>query len=246
METFIPHLVELRARLIRCMIAFLVVFGAFCVFPGCGAVYDLLASPLTSTMPEGSKMIAVGVITPFMVPLKVTAFAAFLVALPVFMWQAWGFVAPALFEREKKLLLPLTVSAFGLFIGGMAFCHFFVFGQVFRFIAEFAPKGVQASPDIESYLSFVTSMYLAFGAAFEVPVAVVLLARFGVVTVEKLREWRGYFVVAAFVVAAILTPPDVMSQLSLAIPMCLLYELGIIAAGLVCRPASPETSETAV
>lgn len=233
MDSVIPHLVELRGRLIRCMVAFVVVFGALCVYPGCGAIYDLLATPLTSTMPEGTRMIAVGVITPFVVPLKVTAFAAFLLTLPVFMWQAWGFFAPALFENEKRLILPMTIAASGLFLGGMAFCHFLVFGQVFRFIAEFAPKGVQASPDIESYLSFVTSMYLAFGVAFEVPVAVVLLVRLGVVTVERLQKWRGYFIVAAFVVAAILTPPDVMSQLSLAIPMCLLYEIGILAARMI-------------
>ena len=156
--------------------------------------------------------------------------AAFLLALPVVLYQVWAFVAPGLYAHEKKLVLPLVVSSTVLFFIGVAFCYFFVFGQVFKFIQSFAPKSITAAPDIEAYLSFVLSMFLAFGLAFEVPVAVVVLARLGIVNVEKLKAFRGYFIVLAFVIAAIVTPPDVVSQLSLAIPMCLLYELGIWAA----------------
>jgi sec-independent protein translocase protein TatC len=156
--------------------------------------------------------------------------AAFLLALPVVLYQVWAFVAPGLYSHEKRLVVPLVVSSTVLFFIGVAFCYFFVFGQVFKFIQSFAPKSITAAPDIEAYLSFVLSMFLAFGLAFEVPVAVVVLARLGMVTVEKLKAFRGYFIVLAFVIAAIVTPPDVVSQLSLAIPMCLLYELGIWAA----------------
>jgi len=237
-DSIVPHLVEMRDRLLRCLAAFVIAFAVLCAYPGSAAIYDALASPMISAMPHGSKMIAIGVLSPFMVPLKVTAFAAFLLALPYVLFQAWGFFAPALFETERRIALPLVVSSVLLFLAGMAFCHFAVFGQVFRFLVEFAPEGVQASPDIESHLSFVTSMFLAFGVAFEVPVAVVALAKIGIVTVERLKEWRGYFIVAAFVVAAVLTPPDVVSQLSLAIPMCLLYELGILVAKLVVSSGS--------
>src|SRR6185295_9361730 len=169
------------------------------------------------------------VISPFLVPLKITLMAAFLVALPVVLYQAWAFVAPGLYMHEKKLVLPLVVSSTLLFFVGVAFCYFFVFGKVFAFIQSFAPKSITAAPDIEAYLSFVMTMFIAFGAAFEVPVVVVVLARIGIVSVEKLRAFRGYFIVVAFIVAAVITPPDVVSQLSLAIPMCLLYEVGIIA-----------------
>jgi sec-independent protein translocase protein TatC len=179
-----------------------------------------------------------------MVPLKILMMAAFLIALPVVLYQLWAFIAPGLYAHEKKLVMPLVISSTLLFFIGVAFCYFFVFGQVFKFIQGFAPKSITAAPDIEAYLSFVLSMFLAFGMTFEVPIAVVVLARMGVVSVAKLKEFRGYFVVLAFVVAAVVTPPDVVSQLALAIPMCILYELGIWAAQIFIKhtqaPAEPE------
>jgi sec-independent protein translocase protein TatC len=236
-ESFISHLVELRDRLLRSVIAIAVMVGILAIYPGPAAIYDFLAAPLTAALPEGTNMIAIGVITPFMVPLKVTAMLAFVLALPFILYQAWSFIAPGLYAHEKRLGIPLIVSSTLLFIVGMAFCYYFVFGQVFSFISSFAPKSITPAPDIEAYLSFVMTMFLAFGFAFEVPVALVVMVKLGVVSVEKLKEWRSYFIVGAFVVAAVVTPPDVVSQLSLAIPMCLLYELGILAARLVSRPA---------
>lgn len=237
-ESFISHLVELRDRLLRSLIAIAVVLAALCIYPGPGQIYDILAAPLTKALPEGTKMVAIGVITPFMVPLKVTAMVAFVFSLPFILYQAWAFIAPGLYAHEKRLGIPLIISSTLLFILGMSFCYFFVFGQVFSFIASFAPKSITPAPDIEAYLSFVMTMFLAFGIAFEVPVALVVLVKLGVVTVEKLKEWRSYFIVGAFVVAAVVTPPDVVSQLALAIPMCLLYEMGILASRLVSRPAT--------
>ena len=236
-ESFISHLVELRDRLLRSLIAVAVVLAGLCIYPGPGAIYDILAAPLTAALPEGTKMVAIGVITPFMVPLKVTAMVAFVLALPFILYQAWAFIAPGLYAHEKRLGIPLIISSTLLFMLGMAFCYFFVFGQVFSFIAGFAPKSITPAPDIEAYLSFVMTMFLAFGIAFEVPVALVVLVKLGVVSVDKLKEWRSYFIVGAFVVAAVVTPPDVVSQLALAIPMCLLYELGIFAARFVAQRA---------
>lgn len=228
-DSLISHLIELRNRLLRALMAFAVAFLLLCLYPGPGVIYDWLALPLTQALPEGTKMVAIGVITPFMVPLKVTAVLAFIVSLPFSLYQVWAFVAPGLYAEERRLGLPLVIAASLLFLLGMAFCYFFVFGQVFAFIASFAPKSITPAPDIEAYLSFVMTMFVAFGLSFEVPVALVLLARFGVVSLEKLREWRSYFIVGAFIVAAIVTPPDVVSQLALAIPMCLLYEIGLLA-----------------
>ena len=222
-----------------------VVFGALCLWPGPGGLYDLLAAPLVAHLPKGTTLIATNVISPFIVPLKITLMAAFLVALPVVLYQVWAFVAPGLYSHEKKLVLPLVVSSTVLFIAGVAFCYFFVFGQVFAFIQGFAPKSITAAPDIEAYLSFVMTMFIAFGATFEVPVAVVVLARMGIVSVEKLKEWRGYFIVVAFIVAAVITPPDVVSQLSLAIPMCLLYEVGIWAAKVFIKHTQAPDAEAA-
>ena len=194
-------------------------------------------------------MIATNVISPFVVPLKITLMAAFMIALPVVLSQVWAFVAPGLYTHEKKLVLPLVLSSTLLFLLGVGFCYFFVFGQVFKFIQSFAPKSITAAPDIEAYLSFVLSMFLAFGLSFEVPIAVVVLARMGIVSVQKLREFRGYFIVIAFVIAAIVTPPDVVSQLSLAVPMCLLYEVGIWAAQIFIKhtqaPEEPGESASA-
>ncbi len=232
---FVSHLVELRDRLLRALIAVGIAFGVLMVWPGAATLYDWLAAPLVANLPQGSTMIATNVISPFIVPLKITLLAAFLVALPVVLYQLWAFVAPGLYSHEKRLVLPLVVSSTLLFFLGVAFSYFFVFGKVFRFIQGFAPKSITAAPDIEAYLSFVMTMFIAFGSAFEVPVAVVLLVRLGVVTVEQLKHWRGYFIVGAFIVSAIITPPDVVSQLALAIPMCLLYEAGIYAAKLFGR-----------
>ena len=232
-DTFISHLVELRDRLLRAIAAVLVLFVVLFLYPGSGAIYDFLAHPLMAALPEGSKMIATGVITPFMVPMKVTALVAFMIALPYVLYQAWAFVAPGLYEHEKKLALPMIVAGSVLFLIGVAFCYYFVFGTVFRFINDFAPKSITPAPDIEAYFSFVITMFLAFGVTFEIPIVLIILVRAGVVTVEKLREARPYFIVGAFVVAAIVTPPDVLSQLLLAVPMCLLYEAGLFFARFI-------------
>ena len=234
-QPFVTHLVELRDRLIRAVIAVGVAFGALALWPGPADLYDLLAAPLVAHLPEGTTLIATNVISPFLVPLKITLMAAFLLALPFVLYQVWAFVAPGLYTHEKRLVLPLVVSSSILFLVGVAFSYFFVIPQVSKFIQSFAPKSITAAPDIEQYLGFVLTMFIAFGAAFEVPVVVVVLARMGIVTIEKLKAFRSYFIVLAFIVAAIVTPPDVISQLALAIPMCLLYEIGIWAARIFIK-----------
>ncbi|MEY4643845.1 MAG: twin-arginine translocase subunit TatC [Hylemonella sp.] len=239
-QPFVQHLIELRDRLVKSMVAMAIMTALLALYPGPGALYDLLAAPLVAHLPKGATLIATSVISPFMVPLKIMLMAAFLLALPVILHQAWAFVAPGLYANEKKLVLPLVISSTFLFFVGVAFCYFFVFGQVFSFIQGFAPKSITAAPDIEAYLSFVLTMFLAFGLAFEVPVVVVVLVKMGVVSLEKLKDFRGYFIVLAFVVAAIVTPPDVVSQLALAIPMCLLYELGLWAAQLFTKKTKSE------
>ena len=238
-QPFVQHLMELRDRLVKALIAVGIAAALLFFFPGPGTLYDWLAAPLVAHLPKGATLIATSVISPFMVPLKILLMAAFLLALPFVLWQVWAFVAPGLYSHEKKLVLPLVVSSTLLFFVGVCFCYFFVFGQVFSFIQSFAPKSITAAPDIEAYLGFVLTMFLAFGLAFEVPIVVIVLARMGIVSVAKLREFRGYFIVLAFVIAAVVTPPDVISQLALAVPMCLLYEVGIIAAGWFAkaRPA---------
>jgi sec-independent protein translocase protein TatC len=241
-ESFISHLVELRSRLMRATGVVLAIFLVAVFWPGSGAIYDFLALPLMGALPEGAKMIATGVITPFMVPMKVTALAAFVVALPYVLYQAWAFVAPGLYENEKKLALPLVVASTVLFVLGMAFCYYFVFGRVFAFIHDFAPKSITPAPDIEAYFSFVITMFLAFGVTFEIPVVVIVLVRMGIVSLEKLREARPYVIVGAFVVAAVVTPPDVLSQFMLAVPMCILYEAGIFLSRFV-TPRAKEDSE---
>ncbi len=234
-DTFISHLVELRDRLVKASIGIAIACAALFFWPGPSQVYDLLAAPMVASLPAGSTMIATGVISPFLVPMKVTLLLAFIIALPWVFYQLWAFVAPGLYAHEKRLVLPLVISSSLLFIGGVAFCYFFVFGRVFQFIGEFAPKSIAVTPDIENYLDFVMSMCLAFGATFEVPVVVVILVRMGIVSIAKLKEIRSYVIVGAFVIAAIVTPPDVVSQLALAIPMCLLYELGILVAPMFAR-----------
>jgi sec-independent protein translocase protein TatC len=238
-QPFVTHLIELRDRLLWAVAAVAIACGVLALYPGPGELYDILAAPLIVHLPKGATLIATSVISPFMVPLKILLMSAFLIALPVVLYQVWAFVAPGLYAHEKKLVMPLVVSSTLLFFTGVAFCYFFVFGQVFSFIQSFAPKSITAAPDIEAYLSFVLSMFLAFGLAFEVPVAVVVLARMEVVTIQKLKDFRGYFVVLAFVIAAVVTPPDVVSQLALAIPMCLLYELGIWAAQIFIKHTQP-------
>ena len=242
-QPFVAHLMELRDRLIKSIVAVGVVAAALAVYPGPGQLYDILAAPLVAHLPQGATMIATSVISPFMVSLKILLMAAFLIALPVVLYQLWAFVAPGLYSHEKRLVLPLVISSTALFFAGVGFCYFLVFGKVFAFIQSFAPKSITAAPDIEAYLSFVMTMFLAFGLAFEVPIAVVVLARVGVVTIEQLKHFRGYFIVLAFVVAAIVTPPDVVSQLALAIPMCVLYEVGIWAARLFIKHTQAPADE---
>jgi sec-independent protein translocase protein TatC len=244
-QPFVSHLVELRDRLIRATLAVGMCFAVLSFWPGPAHLYDLLAAPLVAHLPKGATLIATNVISPFLVPLKITLMAAFMLALPVVLYQAWAFVAPGLYTHEKKLVLPLVVSSTLLFFLGVAFCYFFVFGKVFTFIQSFAPKSITAAPDIEAYLSFVLTMFIAFGSAFEVPVVVVVLARIGLVSIEKLKAFRAYFIVLAFVIAAVLTPPDVVSQLALAIPMCLLYEVGIWAAQIFIKHTQAPAEEKA-
>ena len=198
---------------------------------------------MTANLPPGTKLIATNVFSPFMVPLKITLMAGFLVALPFVLYQVWAFVAPGLYSHEKRMVAPLVVSSTLLFFTGVAFCYYIVIPALTKFIVSMTPASVSAAPDIEQYFGTVLTLFLVFGIAFEVPVAVVVLARIGIVTIQQLRAWRGYFIVGAFVVAAVVTPPDVVSQLSLAIPMCILYELGIIVAALWIKQPKPEEDE---
>lgn len=226
--SFISHLVELRDRLVRISAVVIIVFLG--LMPFASTIFDLLAAPMMQALPAGSRMIATGVITPFLIPVKITLVVALLISLPWVLYQLWAFVAPGLYAHEKKLIAPLVVGSSALFMAGVAFCYFFVFRVVFSFVNQFAPKSIAVAPDIESYLDFVLTMFLAFGVTFEVPVIVVVMVRMGLVTVAKLKEIRPYVIVAAFVIAAIVTPPDVTSQLLLAIPMCLLFEVGLLIA----------------
>lgn len=242
-QSFFSHLIELRTRVIRMLIAVLAVFVVLTIYPGTGAVYDFLAQPMISTLPENHTMIATGVITPFLVPLKVTLLVAFVIALPVVLYQAWAFIAPGLYMHEKRLVLPLILSSTLLFFLGMLFCYYVVFNTVFQFISMVAPDSITVAPDIAAYLSFVMTMFLAFGLTFQVPVAVVVLVSFGAVSVEKLKSIRGYVIVGSFVLAAVVTPPDVISQLLMAIPLCLLYELGIFLCRFIKKRKPSTESE---
>jgi sec-independent protein translocase protein TatC len=237
-DTFISHLIELRSRLIKSMLAIIVIF--VCLFPWASTLYGLLARPMLAALPAGGQMIATDVTTPFFVPMKVAAMAAFLIALPYVLYQLWAFVAPGLYTHEKKLVVPLIVSSTVLFIVGMAFAYFLVFPVVFGFMAKAAPVGVAVMTDIDKYLGFVLTMFVAFGITFEVPVIVIVLVRMGVVSLAKLREARPYAIVGAFVIGAIFTPPDVVSQCLLAIPLWLLYELGMLLARFVSTAKPPE------
>lgn len=229
-QPFVSHLIELRDRLLKAVYGVAAVFLILALYPGPSAMYDLLAQPLVAALPQGSKMIAVGVVSPFLIPIKVTALAGLGVALPWVLYQVWAFVAPGLYQHEQRLVYPLVVTSTVLFYTGVAFCYFFVFGQAFPAIQSMAPQSVAVSPDIEAYLDFVMTMFLAFGVAFEVPIAVIILARLEIVTLDQLRSYRRYFWVAAAIVSALVTPPDAVSMIALLVPMGLLYEMGIVAA----------------
>jgi sec-independent protein translocase protein TatC len=224
----IDHLIELRARLLRAVVGLVIVFVAF--LPFANKLYAWLAKPLLAKLPAGGQLIAYDPAGGFFVPVKLAFFAALFATVPWLLYQAWAFVAPGLYQREKKLALPLLASAVSLFYAGCAFAYFLVLPSVFGFLSQFTPSVVAMTPDIGKYLDFVLVIFLAFGASFELPVALVILALLGWVTPQQLRESRGYAIVGVFVIAAIITPPDVVSQLLLAIPMCILYEIGILAA----------------
>lgn len=237
-ETFISHLIELRSRLLRSIVAVVIVL--LCLVPWAKQIYAALAAPLMRALPPGATMIATDVTGTFLVPLKVTLMAAFLLALPFVLWQVWAFVAPGLYQHERRLALPVLASSFVCFVAGMAFAYFAVFPIAFGFFAGYAPAGVTMMTDIDKYLSFVLTMFIAFGITFETPVVVIVLVRFRVVSLDKLRGIRPYVIVGATVIGAIFTPPDVVSQLLLAIPLWLLYELGLVLARFVEPPATEE------
>lgn len=237
-DSFMSHLIELRDRLLRCVIALLLVF--VCLFPWASELYNFLAQPMLASLPAGGQLIATEVTAPFFVPVKVTMMAALVIALPYLLYQIWAFVAPGLYVHEKKLVVPLIVTSTLLFLCGMAFAYFLVFPVVFHFMVSVAPQGVAVMTDIGKYLDFVLSLFLAFGVTFEVPVAVVILVKMGMVSVAKLKEIRPYVVVGAFVIGAIFTPPDVVSQIMLAVPLWILYEIGILVAQWLVKPAASE------
>ena len=240
-ETFISHLIEMRDRLLRAVLAVVVIF--VCLFPWAQDLYALLAEPLLAALPKGGQMIATEVTTPFFVPVKVTLMAAFLLAMPWVFYQAWAFVAPGLYQHEKRIGVPLVIASVILFLLGMAFAYFLVFPIVFGFIVGVAPEGVAVMTDIGKYLDFVMTLFIAFGITFEVPVAVVLLVKMGMVTIAKLREIRPYVIVGAFVIGAVFTPPDIISQFMLAVPLWVLYEAGIIVAALISKPKTESESD---
>ncbi len=224
-QPLVSHLIELRSRLVKAALAVIICFLA--LSPFMKQIFDYLSEPLMVALPQGAKLLATGVVAPFFVPLKVTLFIAFLIALPIVLYQVWAYIAPALYRREKRLALPILVSSLVMFALGMLYCYFVVFRVVFRFIAGFSPESVNFAPDIDSYFSFVLTMFLAFGMTFEVPIIVVVLNRVGFATYEKLCKCRPYVVVGAFILAAIFTPPDALSQILLAVPLVLLFQIGI-------------------
>ncbi len=242
-QPFVQHLIELRDRMLYAIAGIVVCMILLAIWPGPSGLIDLIAVPIRNHMPPDMKLIAVGVFTPFFVPLKVLMMAGLLMALPWVMYQLWAFVAPGLYAHEKRFAIPLIVFGSGLAYIGIAFVQFFVLDKMFGFIQGFTPESVNATPDIASYVEAILSLYLAFGLAFQVPIVVMLLVRFEMVTVEKLKEFRGYFIVVAFVIAAIVTPPDVISQIALAVPMIVLYELGIIGSRWFAKSTkAPEAS----
>ncbi len=242
-EPFISHLIELRSRLIRSIIAVLAVF--LCLVNWARDIYSLLAQPMLAALPQGGHMIATDVAGAFFVPMKVTLMLSFLIALPYVLYQAWSFVAPGLYAKERKMTAPLLVASVMLFFCGMSFAFFVVFPTVFTFVNKFAPEGVSVMTDIDKYLTFVLTTFLAFGMTFEVPVIVIVLVKAGIVSIAKLKEVRSYVIVGAFVISAIFTPPDVLSQFLMSIPLCLLYEACIIAASIMVKSQRGSTSESA-
>ncbi|MDP1926787.1 MAG: twin-arginine translocase subunit TatC [Thiobacillus sp.] len=238
-DGFISHLIEMRDRLLRAVLAIVLIF--ICLFPWAQDLYALLAQPMLAALPKGGQMIATDVTTPFFVPIKVTMMAAFLLALPWVFYQVWAFVAPGLYQHEKRLGAPLVVASVILFLTGMAFAYFLVFPVVFGFVVGVAPVGVAVMTDIGKYLDFVMTLFIAFGITFEVPVAVVLLVKMNMVSVAKLREIRPYVIVGAFVIGAIFTPPDIISQFMLAVPLWVLYEAGIIVAAMITKRKADES-----
>lgn len=243
-QPFVQHLMELRDRLLYGMAGLGICMVLLAIWPGPSGLIDLIAVPIRAHMPPDAKLIAVGVFSPFFIPLKVLAMAALLLSLPWWMYQIWAFVAPGLYSNEKRFAVPLIVLGSSLAYVGIAFVQFFVLDRMFGFIQQFTPESVAATPDIASYVEAILSLYLAFGLAFQVPIVVVLLVKMNMVSVKQLKDFRGYFIVVAFVIAAIVTPPDVISQLALAVPMCLLYELGIWGAHwFIKRPADADGSE---
>jgi len=239
-DTFISHLIELRDRIIRAGASVIVVFLALVYWAP--NIFHLLARPLLQNLPKDGRLIVTDVTGSFFVPMKVTMMVALVIALPVVLYQIWAFIAPGLYQHEKRLVLPLVSSSYLLFLCGMSFAYFLVFPTIFRVMAHYnAPLGAQMSTDIDKYLSFALTTFLAFGMTFEVPIVVVLLVRMGILSIAKLKQIRPYVVVGAFVVAAVVTPPDVFSQLILAIPLILLYEVGIVAAWLLVRQSKQKS-----
>ncbi|WP_371193637.1 twin-arginine translocase subunit TatC [Glaciecola sp. SC05] len=240
-STFISHLIELRTRILRALLAVLVVF--VCLFYFAQDLYTYLAQPLLASMPEGSNMIATDVASPFLAPFKLTLVLSFFIAIPVVLYQVWGFVAPGLYRNEKKMVAPLLISSTLLFYSGMAFAYFVVFPLAFMFFNSVAPEGVLISTDISSYLNFVLKLFFAFGVAFEIPVAIILMCWTGVTTPDNLRKKRPYVIVGVFVVGMLLTPPDIISQTLLALPMWLLFEIGVIVGSFYTKKQTPEEQE---
>ncbi len=232
-QTFITHLIELRDRLLHAAIVWIVLF--VCLFPFANDLYSVLAQPLLSKLPQGGQMIATEVVTPFFVPIKVAMMTAFLGAMPYILYQIWAFVAPGLYRHEQKVILPLVAASVILFLCGMAFAYFLVFPIVFGFVVGIAPEGVAVMTDINKYLDFVLTLFMAFGVTFEVPIVVIALALMGVVEVEQFKQGRPYVIVGAFVIGAIFTPPDIISQIMLALPLWLLYEAGVLIAAMLVR-----------
>jgi len=243
-QPFVQHLIELRDRILYAIGGIAVCMVLLAIWPGPSGLIDLIAVPIRNHMPPDTKLIAVGVFSPFFVPLKVLVMAGVLLALPWVMYQLWAFVAPGLYSHEKRFAIPLIVFGSGLAYLGIAFVQFFVLDKMFGFIQGFTPESVNATPDIASYVEAILSLYLAFGLAFQVPIVVMLLVRFNMVTVEQLKSFRGYFIVVAFVIAAVVTPPDVISQIALAVPMCILYEVGILGAKWFARVSKAPDTET--
>lgn len=241
-QPLMAHLIELRERTVKAAISVLIVFVA--MSPFMKEIFDWLSKPLMVALPDGAKLLSTGVVAPFMVPLKVTLFCAFVVALPYVLYQFWAYIAPALYKREKRLALPVIVSSVLMFAVGMAYCYFVVFRMVFQFIAGFSPDSVNFAPDIDSYFSFVITMFFAFGLTFEVPIFVMVLNRVGMASAKRLKKIRPYVIVGAFVVAAIFTPPDVLSQLLLALPLFVLYEFGIVLVKVFGRKDDSDEDET--